>query len=174
MANPLALLAIGLVLGGGIGFAVAAANGVTLDGHDHADLAMHAGAAHTAAAHAGAAHDHAPSLPALSIPAGPDAPWLAATLTPDTVGGWNLRLDLRNFRFAPENVGRANVAGEGHAHVYVGGEKLARLYGPWLHIPVLPEGAPVEVTLNANDHGALAVAGRPLRVTARRRPAPPL
>ena len=35
MDRSLALLGIGLVFGGGIGFLVAATNGVTLDGHEH-------------------------------------------------------------------------------------------------------------------------------------------
>lgn len=56
--------------------------------------------------------------------------------------------------------------GEGHAHVYVNGAKIGRLYGPWLHLPNLPKGeVTVEVTLNANDHRPLAVNGAP--ITAR-------
>ncbi|PWK56984.1 hypothetical protein C8D95_103220 [Silicimonas algicola] len=36
MNRAIAMLLIGLALGFGIGFVVAASNGVTLDGHDHA------------------------------------------------------------------------------------------------------------------------------------------
>lgn len=36
MDRSVAMFLVGLILGGGIGFVVAAANGVTLDGHDHA------------------------------------------------------------------------------------------------------------------------------------------
>ena len=43
MDRSLALFAIGLVFGGGIGFAIAASNGVTFDGHDHGDPAAHGG-----------------------------------------------------------------------------------------------------------------------------------
>lgn len=35
MDRSIAMLLIGLVFGFGLGFVVAAANGITLDGHDH-------------------------------------------------------------------------------------------------------------------------------------------
>ena len=36
MDRSIAMLLIGLIFGFGLGFVVAAANGITLDGHDHA------------------------------------------------------------------------------------------------------------------------------------------
>lgn len=146
-----ALLAIGLWFGAGAGFLVAAGYGVTLDGHDHA---AHGGT--TAMTHS---HDEM-----LSLSPGPDAPTLAISATPDPVSGWNLHILTTGFRFSPENASGAHVPGEGHAHVYIDGRKFGRVYGPWTHIPSLPSGAPaVEVTLNANDHRALAVDGAPLK-----------
>ena len=41
MDRSLWLLVIGLVFGSGIGFVIAAGNGITLDGHDHNDPAQH-------------------------------------------------------------------------------------------------------------------------------------
>ncbi len=151
--QPLALLALGLIYGGSIGFTLAAANNVGFDGHDHG-----AGAAHGATA-TPRAHDHDTTLDV----SGPNAPTLAAGLTPDPVAGFNLHLQTANFRFAPENAGRGDRPGEGHAHVYVNGEKIARLYGPWMHIADLPPDATVAVTLNSNDHATLAVVGKPVR-----------
>lgn len=156
--QPLALLAIGLVYGGGIGFTLAAANNVALTGHDHGP----AGHAHAASADV---HDHHHG--ATVDVGGPNAPTLSARLHRDPVSGWNLHIETENFRFAPENAGRGDRPGEGHAHVYVDGEKIARLYGPWMHIASLPEDANVEVTLNSNDHAALSVADKPLRAHAR-------
>ena len=96
------------------------------------------------------------------------APSLSVKLIPDQVSGWNLHVLTDAFRFAPENAGAAHVASEGHAHVYVDGTKIARLYGNWMHLPELPEAATVAVTLNSNDHRTLSIAGAPLRVTATR------
>lgn len=35
MDRSIAMLIIGLIFGGGLGFVIAAANGITLNGHDH-------------------------------------------------------------------------------------------------------------------------------------------
>ena len=141
MNRPLLLLAIGLVFGGAAGFILAASNGITLDGHDHAE------------------HDHSEIL---EVSEGA-APGLSISVVKDPDAGWNLFVDAENFRFAPANVGKTHVPGEGHAPVYVNGTKVARIYGPWYHISALPEGeAQVRVTLNSNDHKALALGGKPL------------
>ena len=155
MNRAIAMLVIGLAFGFGLGFLLAAANGVTLDGHDHA--ADHGQA--VAPDGEAAVHDHGETV---DLAAGPAAPMLSATLLPDPVSGWNLHLETTNFVFAPEHSGHAHVEGEGHAHLYVNGDKIARLYGPWAHVEALPAGAQVEVTLTTNDHRALSVGGQPL------------
>ncbi len=161
--RELALVAIGGVFGGLAGFLLAAGQGVTLDGHDHGDPAHH-GAAHSAAtvgpavgAGGAAGHDHGGAAHALPAEA---APRIALALHRDPVSGWNLEVQTENFRFAPQAAGAPHVPGEGHAHLYAGGVKLARLYAPWVHLPQLPAEGPLRVTLNANDHGALTVDGR--------------
>lgn len=165
MSRSLALFGIGLVFGGGIGFLVAAGNGVTLDGHDHSDPRAHGESAHDDM------HDtmnangaHASHGAVISLPDAIDAPRLDVAITPDPVSGWNLHLMVLNFRFAPEHASRPHIPGEGHAHVYMNGTKIARLYGPWFHIANLPAGDnEVIVTLTANDHSQLAVGDKPLR-----------
>lgn len=116
---------------------------------------------HSAHSHAG--HDHSKLV---SFPLGTDAPTLDFELAKDSASGWNLHITTTNFRFAPENVNASNRIGEGHAHIYVNGNKLARVYGPWYHIGALPRGEVVlQVTLNANDHRTLAVGEAALSVT---------
>lgn len=159
MNRPLALLGVGLILGGLTGFMFAAAYGITLDGHDHGtDHAMHGG--HENGVRDGHAHGEM-----LSLPAGPSAPTLKMMMMPDPATGWNLHIMTENFQFAPENASRDHVDGEGHAHVYVNGKKLARLYAPWMHIADLEPGENViAVSLNSNDHRQLGVDGMELRV----------
>ncbi|NSY40200.1 hypothetical protein [Leisingera sp. ANG59] len=155
MSRSLALFAIGLIFGGGAGFVIAAGNGVTFDGHDHGDPAHHGGGNTQMAA-----HNHSR---AVSLPAGPDAPSVAIQLHKDPMAGWNLRVTPQNFRFAPENASTADVPGEGHAHVYINGQKMARLYADWIHLPSLPEGdVEVKVSLNGNSHNPLMVEGVPV------------
>ena len=100
------------------------------------------------------------------LTAGPDAPTLDLVVTKDVDHGWNVNVVTTNFQFAPEKVGGKAVPGEGHAHLYVAGEQVARVYGPWFHISKLPHGlVDITVTLNANDHSQLAVGEEILSVT---------
>ncbi|MEM6386748.1 MAG: hypothetical protein AAF718_10985 [Pseudomonadota bacterium] len=150
MARALAFLLIGFVFGGGLGFVLASGNRASSDRAPAMDHSVHM-------------HMHGE---ALIIEPGETAPTLAIDITPDTAGGWNLHMQTTNFSFTGERSGKAHVTGEGHAHIYVNGEKVARAYGPWFHLDALPDGAvEVEVTLNSNDHRALMVGDVPLSAT---------
>lgn len=123
-------------------------------------VAETAGHTHTHSTDGKMAHDHSTLL---SLEAGANAPTIAIDLAKDVVGGWNLHIITTHFRFTPEAVNEEHRAGEGHAHIYVNGKKLARIYGPWFHIGALPKGnVEVSVTLNANGHQPLAVGDKAL------------
>ncbi len=155
MDRSIGLLGIGLVFGGLAGFVVAAGNGISLRGHDH----DHAGGM-SHAAHGGDAHHH----DILNLSKDGAGPTVIASVTADPQSGWNLYIETTNFRFSPENASRPHIQGEGHAHIYINGEKVARHYGPWFHIDTLSAGQnTIEVTLNSNDHRLLALDGAPLR-----------
>lgn len=157
MNRTLSLFAIGLIFGGGIGFTIAAGNGITFDGHDHSDPAHHAVSVNQKGGDHAMMHETAIDVPAA------DAPSVSITVTPDPVAGYNLQLTTDNFAFSPQNAGLENVTGQGHAHVYVNGQKRSRLYGAWMHLDNLPKGAvEIEVTLNTNDHRPLSVNGTPV------------
>ena len=120
-------------------------------------LGLHFTDAAGSAAHGGGGH-HAGTIEA---PAGMG---VGLEVHPDAVSGYNIRIVTEGFRFAPEHASGDHVPGEGHAHLYVNGEKISRLYGEWLHLSALPDGAhEVRVTLNANSHEQYAVLGEPLQ-----------
>lgn len=88
------------------------------------------------------------------------APVVDLQVIPLDDGSYNVRVQTLNFMFAPHHVGMEPVAGEGHAHLYVDGEKVARVYGEWHHLESLPEDADmISVGLFANNHQPLAVDG---------------
>ncbi|MCX7559733.1 copper chaperone PCu(A)C [Sulfitobacter sp. F26204] len=78
--------------------------------------------------------------------------------------GTTLRLAVENFTFYRGAEDARHVSGQGHAHLYLNGLKLGRLYAPDFQIGGLPPGHYVlEVVLNANDHRAyLDENGRPV------------
>ncbi len=83
---------------------------------------------------------------------------ISATVEPD--GGVNVSISTENWRWAPEEVDSDHVPGAGHAHIYVDGEKIDRVYGPAYYLTGLTPGRhEVRVTLNANSHNELLVKG---------------
>lgn len=111
------------------------------------------------------AHDHS-AAEAIEIDEGQTHPALALSVTPDPMSGWNVHIETTDFRFAPENASGADVLGEGHAHLYVDGVKLARVYGNWYHIGSLEAGRhEVKVNLNGNSHAPYYYAGQPVEAS---------
>ncbi|MEM9954555.1 MAG: c-type cytochrome [Chloroflexota bacterium] len=90
-------------------------------------------------------------------------PTVNLTVTEDASSGYNVRIDVENFTFAPQNASGEHIDGEGHAHLYVNGEKIARVYGGWYHIASLPVGTnTITVTLNSNTHAPLYINNAPI------------
>ncbi len=82
----------------------------------------------------------------------------------DPIDGINVHIIPTGFVFAPERVNQADVDGEGHAHVYVDGEKVGRAYGEWFHLKgVAPGDREIRVTLQTNGHSEYAVDGQPVQ-----------
>ena len=91
---------------------------------------------------------------------------VAITAEPDADGGVDVSIVTEGFRFAPEAVDQAHTPGAGHAHIYVDGEKLGRVFEPEYHIDQLPAGErEIRVSLNTNDHSDLVYDGKKLEAT---------
>ena len=104
-------------------------------------------------------HTHGEGEALFSV-AAEDAPSVQISVNEDAKSGWNVRLDTTNFNFTPGSINGDNVVGQGHAHLYVDGEKIGRLYGPDFHYDENFDGTrEFRVTLNANDHSEFAVDG---------------
>lgn len=96
----------------------------------------------------------------MEIPAGQPVPSVNLTVHKDSLKGYNLQAKVSHFRFAPENVNQAAKPGEGHAHIYVNGKKITRLYGSWYYLELPPGKNAIAVSLNANSHETLAHNGK--------------
>jgi hypothetical protein len=101
----------------------------------------------------------------LEVPA-VGAPQVAITVEQEPMNGWNVTLSTNNFTFTPQMVNGENVDNTGHAHLYMDGVKIARLYGPHFYIPLLPVGDhEISVNLSSNDRSYYVIDGN--RIAAR-------
>ena len=104
-------------------------------------------------------HDHDHSE-ATEVSADLPTPTIAVAVHEDPMSGWNLEVTVGDFTLAPESVSTDHVDGEGHLHLYIDGEKITRLYGPWYFLGDLEPGEhEIRVELSSNDHSALAKDG---------------
>lgn len=91
-------------------------------------------------------------------------PQVTVLATQDAMAGWNVKLELKHFQLTPAQVNQENVANTGHAHLYINGEKTARLYSEYFHIARLAPGQNhIMVSLNANNHSQLTSNGKPVQ-----------
>lgn len=162
MSRALALFGLGLLFGGAAGFLAAASSGVTFDGHEH-DQNLAGKHSSTKPKHGG----HGAHGELLRLEKSELSPSLKIHVKKDRISGWNLNILVKNFSFSPENASGTHKDGEGHAHIYINGKKVARHYGDWFHIAKLSNGKnSVKVVLNSNDHRSLAVGDAPLEASA--------
>jgi hypothetical protein len=112
---------------------------------------------------AGEGHGHKHMHHAHEVVEGVDltkAPTVQLIAEKDLKSGWNITMVTSNFAFAPDKVNTAHLEGEGHAHLYVDGQKQ-RIYCPFIHLDGLEPGRhTLRVTLNGNDHREYAVKGQ--------------
>lgn len=94
------------------------------------------------------------------------APTISLSVERDPMSGYNVHITTSNFTFTPENAGLPPADNEGHAHLYVNGKKIARMYSPWYHISLLDSGEnEIRVTLNTNDHKEYAIDDKTIEDT---------
>lgn len=98
------------------------------------------------------------------------APTITHLVFPDKMDGYNVQLLTENFRFTPAAINREVVSNSGHAHLYVNGKKVSRIYSNWFHLPskwLKPGVNYVTVSLNANDHSEWAIDETAIASTVR-------
>jgi hypothetical protein len=97
------------------------------------------------------------------------APAVRIEVTPDSAGGWDVRLTPRHFRFSPAGTRPVATAGRGLAHLFVDGDPVARLRTPAYHLAarLVPHGTHhITARLYADDGTVWAVHGKPVESTA--------
>ncbi len=82
---------------------------------------------------------------------------------PVAADGFTVEIDLEDFEFVVTEDDAAHVPGQGHAHVYLNGLKLGRLYDNSFELGSLSAGAySLRIGLNTNDHRPYVSGGVPV------------
>lgn len=107
--------------------------------------------------------DHEHSM--VQVPAGKQIPGLSLALYRDPMSGFNLHLKTLRFSLEPPEFagGEEDERLEGHAHVFINGIKVARLYGAYLHLPEMlfkPGINQIMVSLNNHQHDTWTVGSK--------------
>ncbi|WP_432029756.1 hypothetical protein [Streptomyces sp. 1222.5] len=98
-----------------------------------------------------------------------DAPEVGVEVTPESGGGWEVRLTFRRFHCSAPGAGPEAAPGRGLAHLFVDGRRVARLRAHEYHLPgrLVPHGTHhVTARLYADDGTVWAVHGEPVQSTA--------
>ena len=133
--------------------------GHEMNGHDAMDGMKPHDDAHEQDAMHGSGHAHEPLVS--EVPVSVDIE------VSEHNGSVDVRIITDGWTWAPESVNTNHVPGEGHAHIYVDGDKINRVYGPHYNIKGLEPGEYlIRVTLNANTHNDLIVDGELVEASA--------
>jgi len=99
-------------------------------------------------------------------------PELGAELFVDAMDGYNLQLELVHYNIIPPikklMTSAPNTQLEGHAHLYINGVKILRVYGHNLHLPakLFKNGInTITISLNDHNHATWTVKGVELQTT---------
>ena len=146
-----------------------AAYSLPLSAHEASEAAHEATSSGPHGDHQAPNHSH--SHGSVEVPAGQPVPTVSLVIHPDSRRGWNLEMQVTNFTFAPEHVNQADGVStsstlEGHAHLYIDGVKITRIYGNWYYLESLSPGMhQISVSLNTNSHATLMYNGQPIQAT---------
>ena len=85
----------------------------------------------------------------------------------DPTGGFNVQVVTTNFVWRPEMASMKHVPGEGHAHVYLDGRKIMRIYNEWFHLNTFQFSTRsgeqlLIIEFVGNDHAPYTLQGLPV------------
>ncbi|WP_078551449.1 hypothetical protein [Bacillus alkalicellulosilyticus] len=94
-------------------------------------------------------------------------PSITGWVQQDASHSWYIKINTEHFQFTPEKTGSDDVSfNEGHAHLYINGEMMNRLYGEYYNLGYLEPGHyVVAVTLHANNHSSLVYDDKEIATT---------
>ena len=96
-----------------------------------------------------------------------NAPQASLEIKKDPTGGFNVHVLTNNFVWRPDMASMKHVPGEGHAHVYLDGRKIMRIYNEWFHLNTYQFATKageqlLSIEFVGNDHSPYTIQGLPV------------
>ena len=113
------------------------------------------------------AHSHTSGATTVHEIAKDVAPQATLAIKKDPTGGFNVQVVTTNFVWRPEMASMKYAPGEGHAHVYLDGRKIMRIYNEWFHLNTYqfatnPGEQLLSIEFVGNDHAPYTIQGLPV------------
>ncbi len=95
------------------------------------------------------------------------APTAALEIKKDPTGGFNVHVVTTNFTWRPEMASMKYAPSEGHAHVFLDGRKIMRIYNEWFHLNTYQFATRageqlLSIEFVGNDHAPYTIQGSPV------------
>ena len=95
------------------------------------------------------------------------APQVNLEIKKDPTGGFNVHVVTNNFVWRPDMASMKHVPREGHAHVYLDGRKIMRIYNEWFHLNTFQFATHsgeqlLSIEFVGNDHAPYTIKGLPV------------
>ncbi|MGS0496050.1 MULTISPECIES: hypothetical protein [unclassified Pseudoalteromonas] len=120
-------------------------------------------------------HSHLP----IAVPAEIPVPALSLALEQDAMSGYNLTINTQNYVLTPPPAGismNALMSAQqdpktgmlaGHAHLYINGVKIQRVYGQYVHLPTTLFSAGINtISVTLNNHGHMYWSAQDKKIVA--------
>jgi hypothetical protein len=112
-------------------------------------------------------HAHTSGATSVHEIAQESSPSATLDIKKDPTGGFNVHVVTTNFIWRPEMASMQHVPGEGHAHVYLDGRKIMRIYNEWFHLNTYQFSTKageqlLSIEFVGNDHAPYTIQGLPV------------
>ena len=118
-------------------------------------------------ANIGPAGAHTTGVSAIHEVTSKSAPAAFLEIEKDSTGGFNVHISTTRFTWRPDSASMQHVDGQGHAHVYLDGRKIMRIYNDWFHLNTFQFATKageqlLSIELVGNDHVPYTTQGLPI------------
>ena len=105
--------------------------------------------------------------PGNKIDADKPYPLINLTVIKDKIDGYNIFINLQNFKLNPSEIGKENISNSGYLQLFINDIRITRIYSNWVHVPQrffsLKENL-IKITFHSYLHDQFTIKGKPIEL----------